>query len=456
MGTHTVVGFLPSTIFFLSKPHAPNMPKSSKTTDSAIDQAYHAYFDRDKPPIRPLAREFGLVSHADYKRLLGRIHGRKPRTARKPLNKALDNIQEHALEQWIRERDQMGRPASLRLIKSAAQDILTRNTPDTDDPPILSKMWIYRYIERLPRDLHQIKQKPIGLKRFDTKFEKNEFINWFASLEYEINGTPPRNIYNFDETGFQFGESKAETVITAYPSRFQSNESAQSDTRESCTVIECIAANGDAIAPYFIFKGSVHLEQWYRLDNLPNDYRIAVSPKGYTNDQLGVDWLKHFDSCTRDRTKKGEKRLLLFDGHGSHLTFEFLAFCHENDIVPICFIAHSTHFTQPLDGNPFLAYKHYFRSRNSNLASWGGLTNDKVDFLREITSIRRKTFTQRTIRHAFESRGIYPFNPYVNFRKTRTFRSSIHPRQNPHQASLIRHQNQFERYDVLAGSYVIN
>jgi hypothetical protein len=104
-----------------------------------------------------LVREFGLVSHADYKRLLGRINGRKPRTARKPLNKTLDDSQEYALEQWIRERDQMGRPASLRLINSAAQGILTRNTPDKEDPPILSKMWIYRYIKRLPRDLHIIK-----------------------------------------------------------------------------------------------------------------------------------------------------------------------------------------------------------------------------------------------------------------------------------------------------------
>jgi hypothetical protein len=101
----------------------------------------------------------------------------------------------------------------------------------------------------------------------------------------------------------------------------------------------------------------------------------------------------------------------LFDGHGSHLTYEFLSYCHENAIIPFCFIAHSTHFTQPLDGNPFLAYKHWFRTRNSELAAWAGLTNDKVDFLRELTSIRRKTFTQRTIRHSFESRGIYPFDP---------------------------------------------
>jgi hypothetical protein len=59
--------------------------------------------------------------------------------------------------------------------------------------------------------------------------------------------------------------------------------------RANRALIECITANGDTIAPYFTFKGSVHLERWYRLDNPPNDYRIAVSPKGCTNDELGLN-----------------------------------------------------------------------------------------------------------------------------------------------------------------------
>jgi hypothetical protein len=38
-------------------------------------------------------------------------------------------------------------------------------------------------------------------------------------------------------------------------------------------------------------------------------------------------------------------------------------------------------------------------------------TDDKSDFLREITPIRGNTFKQRTIRDAFKKRGLYPFNP---------------------------------------------
>jgi hypothetical protein len=43
-------------------------------------------------------------------------------------------------------------------------------------------MWIYRYIQRLPPDLRQVKQKPIGRKRFEARFEKERFIDWFNLL----------------------------------------------------------------------------------------------------------------------------------------------------------------------------------------------------------------------------------------------------------------------------------
>lgn len=52
--------------------------------------------------------------------------------------------------------------------------------------------------------------------------------------------------------------------------------------------------------------------------------------------------------------------MLLDDGHGAHLTFEFLSLFHSEDVIPFCFIPSPTHFAGPHDGKPFLAYKHYF------------------------------------------------------------------------------------------------
>jgi hypothetical protein len=97
----------------------------------------------------------------------------------------------------------------------------------------------------------------------------------------------------------------------------------------------------------------------------------------------------------------GAKKQLLFDGHGSHLTYDFLQYCGLNYIIPYCFLPHTTHLIQPLGSQPFQVYKHYYRKRNNHLAQAGEEMEDKDGFLREISSIRAKAFKQRTVRGAF-------------------------------------------------------
>lgn len=179
---------------------------------------------------------------------------------------------------------------------------------------------------------------------------------------------------------------------------------------ELISAIECIAADGFTLPPYFIFKGTYHLERWYDAD-IPEEYRISLSPKGYTTDKISFDWIQHFHRHTKHRiSTKKEVRLLFFDGHESHLTYEFLQFCGLHYIIPYCFPPHTTHLVQPLDGQPFQVYKHFYRKRNNELAQRGAEMDDKSDFLKEIHSIRTMTFKQRTIRDAFEKRGLYPLD----------------------------------------------
>jgi hypothetical protein len=63
---------------------------------------------------------------------------------------------------------------------------------------------------------------------------------------------------------------------------------------------------------------------------------------------------------------------LLFDGHGSHLMYEFVAYCHDNKITPFCFLPKTTHFIQPLDGQAFQSYKFHYKTNNNRIAQWGG------------------------------------------------------------------------------------
>ena len=121
----------------------------------------------------------------------------------------------------------------------------------------------------------------------------------------------------------------------------------QPGNREWVTSIETINATGWALPPYLIFKGKVFIESWF--DDLLSNWRIDISPNGWTTDQIGLSWLKdHFIPLTNSRIT-GDYRLLILDGHGSHLTPQFDQICEQNKIIPICMPAHASHLLQPLD-----------------------------------------------------------------------------------------------------------
>lgn len=136
------------------------------------------------------------------------------------------------------------------------------------------------------------------------------------------------------------------------------------------TGIECVAADGWVMEPYFVAPGKAHLVRWYDGGKLSEETRIAVSDSGYSNDLLAIDWLHFFAENTSHRLGKSTKepRLLIMDGHGSHLTYEFLDICDFYNIIPYVCPPHTTHLIQPLDGSPFRALKQAYRTKNNEIA----------------------------------------------------------------------------------------
>ncbi|RKL10757.1 hypothetical protein BFJ70_g16481 [Fusarium oxysporum] len=125
-------------------------------------------------------------------------------------------------------------------------------------------------------------------------------------------------------------------------------KSVQPGNREWVTVIQAINAEGWAIQPFIVVAGQYHLANWYRESNLPGDWAIATTQNGWTDNETGLEWLKHFDRCTAKRSNS-RYRLLILDGHESHHSVEFEEYCNENKIITLCMPPHSSHLLQPLD-----------------------------------------------------------------------------------------------------------
>ena len=122
----------------------------------------------------------------------------------------------------------------------------------------------------------------------------------------------------------------------------------QPGNREWAIVIHCINSEGWSLPPFILLKGAYHLSNWYTETNLPVDWAIRTTENGWTDNKTGLEWLKHFNRHTEQRTK-GAYRMLVLDGHESHVSAEFDNYCEVNKIVPLCLPPHSSHLTQPLD-----------------------------------------------------------------------------------------------------------
>ena len=110
------------------------------------------------------------------------------------------------------------------------------------------------------------------------------------------------------------------------------------------------------LPPFILLKGVHQLQNWYLYTNLPRDWMIKPAPNGWTDNDTALEWLEHLERHTIPRTK-GLYRLLVVDGHDSHINIKFDEYCRDHHIVPLCLPAHSSHLLQPLDVGCFRPLK---------------------------------------------------------------------------------------------------
>ena len=128
-----------------------------------------------------------------------------------------------------------------------------------------------------------------------------------------------------------------------------------------------------------------------------------------------------FDRGTKAKARSSY-RLLIVDGHESHLTMDFIEYCDQNKILLAVYPPHSTQTLQPLDVVMFkplsVAYSNEvsaFMERSQGLTSMS-----KRDFFPLFYRAWQISFKETTILTAFEAIGLSPFDPDVILRRFNT------------------------------------
>ena len=345
-----------------------------------IEAALTAMRSDDAPVIAEYAAKYSCNRSTLSRRYRGITTSREAYRESKSL---LTNQQSTTLVEYINTLIARGLSLTSAMVRNFVHDII-QEWP--------SKNWIANWVKQHADELMSNYLPPIDMSR---KIADNwrQYAVYFDQLQEYVKKYKilPRNIYNMDEKGFLIGILiKIKRIFL----REQANSgklagAAQDGNREWITVLACICADGTALSPSLIYQAvSGNLQDTWLQDFDPDEHQcfFTSSPTGWTNDELGYQWLTTvFNRETKQKARSGRDwRLLIIDGHGSHVNMRFLEWALQQRILVAVFPPHSTHRLQPLDVclfSPLAVY--YGQELNRYMYNCQGIsTITKRDFFR--------------------------------------------------------------------------
>ncbi|KJZ69539.1 hypothetical protein HIM_11081 [Hirsutella minnesotensis 3608] len=345
--------------------------------------------------------------YVPYKRLWSRVQGHQPVQQNGGLNKLFSPSEEREILCWSHRRITQGHHITSRTLRQHANAILKAKGEELT----ISRTWVKNFIKRNKKLFHAKKAASRDAKRKamqDRVRVEAFFRDWRDFLIRRR--IEPRNVWNFDETGFMIGYLNKGTFVWTF-NEIETPILTDSHDTVSITAIEAISASGNFIPSFLILPGVNIPLQWTQ-NALDRETILTTSLKGYINDIIAIEWIEHFERHTRPRNPK-EIRVLLMDGCESHFTSEIVHFCKQHSIELFPLPPHLTHLLQPLDVGVFRSYKYWHQQVLYREVADGATDFKKTDFLFHLQEVRNRTFKKATILSAWQKCGLFPHNPSI-------------------------------------------
>jgi hypothetical protein len=364
---------------------------------------------KESPNYTRIANKFGVVRST-----LTRRHqaATQPHAAKAINQRKLNNQQERELVRYIEGLTKRGLPPTRTLIQNFASNVA--KSP-------VSKSWVTRFLNQ--NSIHLISKWTVGMDRNRHQADSGaKYSLYFDLLRDKISqyNIEPRHTYNMDEKGFLIGiTGRSKRVFSRRMwERKEVREAIQDGNREWISLLACVCADGSTLPPSLIFQsasGSIQSSWVEEIEPGEHSVHVTSSPSGWTNNDIGLAWLEQvFDRYTKQKARRSY-RLLILDGHGSHVTPDFIEYCDQNKILLMIYPPHSTHTLQPLDVVMFKPLSTaYSNELSAFLERSQGLSPiKKSDFFPLFWKAWASSFQETTILKSFEATGISPLNPDV-------------------------------------------
>ena len=375
-----------------------------------IQDAIRGLKNKEFPSIRSAARYFEIP----HSTLIERMAGTKSRAESYETRQILSNAEEKTLVRWITRLTSTGYPVTPALLKEMAEEIRnqrvqiasSQHTAPTE-PTTIGHEWLYRFLNRHPslkgtysRQLESARHKEATIENITAWF--TAFQTRSTERNYELH-----NIYNMDETGFAVGGTQSTRIIV--DSTQKSNWKVTAGKQEWVTVLECIDGAGGALPPLIIFKAQNTNSRWIPT-NTPSNFRFSTSTSGWTSNSHGFEWLQKVFEPESRKKSGNQPRLLIMDGHSSHITGDLIALCIQNDIDILILPPHCSHLLQPLDVGVYGPIKRYHAQEVDRYTRAGITRIQRAEWIELFIRIREKALTPQNILSGWKGAGLIPFN----------------------------------------------
>jgi hypothetical protein len=383
-------------------------------SEADISTAILKFREGQYASIREAARAFKLPPTT----LRDRMSIRTSRSNANEHRQILSNAEEWTLVRWITRLTTTGFPASPALAIQMAEEIRQNRFQLSKTPPSylrpIGKSWLDRFRTRHPeiqgvwtRKIESARYKALSVEVVKTWFEAVTEL----CLQYQY--TPDR-IYNMDESGFAVGDSQSSRALVNI--REQSSWKVINGRQEWITAIECVSAAGVAIPPLIIFKAKHTNTAWIPQDT-PPDWRFSTSNSGWTSDSHAYEWLTSVFEPTTRPEDPNLHRLLIMDGHGSHITANVIAHCMEHAIDLLIMPPHTSHKLQPLDVSVFSPLKRALAAETDAASRVDSGRIQRVDWTTMYIRARERALISANIQSGWKATGLEPLSPITVLEK---------------------------------------
>ena len=182
-------------------------------------------------------------------------------------------------------------------------------------------------------------------------------------------------------------------------------------------MLATVCGDGTTLPPGLIYasKNSALLSSWVAdIEAGKHDIFVTSTPSGWTNYDISLAWLEQvFVRCTKKKARRGRAwRMLVLDGHGSHVTDAFIDYCLKHCILLVVLPPHSTHTMQPLDVGCFKPLASAYSKRLSihTQRSQGLVPIEKGDFFLLLWGAWGEASKKETILSSWAATEVWPMD----------------------------------------------